>query len=214
MDYSLEGQARSIRRALLAFCKAPDRQTVTASREGLAVRAESNTAGQRPNSSSVKAFDCSVARFQICTGCAVRPNCPVASRRPSGLKPIDWIGVQRRGRVRRSRPVAVSQTFTKRSLLPDASTFPSGLKATQGIPPSCPDRTSFSPEPDGFQMRTEWETFRAVANVLPSALKVTEEPPSPTLGWARAATSWWRDTLHSLTSPACGSGKPGIGYPG
>ena len=53
--------------------------------------------------------------------------------------------------------MAVSQSFTKRSLLPDASIFPSGLKATQGIPPSCPDRTSFSPEPASFQMRTEWE---------------------------------------------------------
>ena len=56
--------------------------------------------------------------------------------------------------------MAVSQSFTNRSLLPDASTLPSGLKATQGTPPSCPDRTSFSPEPDSFQMRTEWEASR------------------------------------------------------
>ena len=71
--------------------------------------------------------------------------------------------------------MAVSQSFTKRSLLPDASTFPSGLKATQETPPSCPDRTSFSPEPASFQMRIEWEALSAVAKVLPSALKVAKE---------------------------------------
>ncbi len=70
--------------------------------------------------------------------------------------------------------MAASQSFTNRSLLPDARTLPSGLKATQGTPRSCPEVTSFSPEPASFQMRIECERWSAVANVLPSALKVAE----------------------------------------
>ena len=57
--------------------------------------------------------------------------------------------------------MAESQSFTNRSLLPDARTLPSGLKATQGTPPSCPEVTSFSPEPARFQMRIEWERWSA-----------------------------------------------------
>ena len=84
--------------------------------------------------------------------------------------------------------MAASQSFTHRSLLPDARTFPSGLKAKPGTPPSCPVRTSFSPEPPRFQMRIEWERLSAVAKVLPSVLKVAEGEP-PVLGWVRLATS-------------------------
>ncbi len=77
--------------------------------------------------------------------------------------------------------MAVSQSFTSLSLLADASTFPSGLKAKQGTPPSCPVRTSFSPEPASFQMRIERERLSAVAKVLPSALIVAEGMP-PSVG--------------------------------
>ena len=76
--------------------------------------------------------------------------------------------------------MAASQSFTHRSLLPDARTLPSGLNATQVTPPSCPEGTSFSPEPARFQMRIESERLSAVAKVLPSALNVAEGmPPSP-----------------------------------
>ena len=69
MDDSLEGRARSIPRALLAFCKAPDRQTATASSEKLAVRAESNAEGLTSYS----------ARRPLCYTCAVPMIQPTVS---------------------------------------------------------------------------------------------------------------------------------------
>src|SRR6516162_3239565 len=110
---------------------------------------------------------------------------------PSGKAAIRWT----------LSPVATFQRETVLSLLPAASSPPSGLKATTGTPPMWPARIRLSPAPARFQIRQERNVV--AKSDLPSGVK---NAPRGVPGKRRTATSRLVARFHKRTTPSCDDG--------